>query len=67
MRAYRIMAETDDGFHTAFAGSNGDATKKRMEMAEALGIKKSAIDIAVVEIPTDKVGLLTYLNSLGLS
>lgn len=60
-RAYKIHGF---GF-TRFAGSQGDATKARMALAEQRGLKKLGIEISEVDIPTSKTELLPFLNNLA--
>ena len=64
MRAYEIHAKEGDMIVKRFAGSQSDATKLRMDVAEKTGIKKLSIEINEVDVPTDKVGLLGFLNTL---
>lgn len=61
MRAYELVR---NGAVLAFAGSQGEATKSRLALMHTHDIRRSEIDIKEAEIPTDKAGLLTYLNTL---
>jgi hypothetical protein len=50
---------------TRFAGSQAEATKTRMTLADEHGFKKSSLEIEPVEVPTGKAGLLEVLNELA--
>ena len=60
-RAYKIHGF---GF-VRFAGSQGEATKTRMALAEEHGLKKLGIEIEEVDVPTSKAELLPFLNELA--
>ncbi len=50
-----------------FCGTGADATAQRLSYFETFrenGLKKSDITIEQVDVPTDKPGLLAYLNGL---
>lgn len=65
MRAYQVKAILEDGTDAVrFAGSHGDASKARMALVEMHGVKKMSVTIDEGEIPTDKAGLLAFLNTL---
>ena len=55
---------TGFGF-TRYAGSQGEATKIRMALAEEHDLKKNSMTIEPVEVPTGKAGLLEVLNELA--
>jgi len=55
---------TGFGF-TRFAGSQGEATKIRMALADEHGLKKNSITIEAIEVPTNKADLLPFLNELA--
>ena len=59
------QVRSPDGKHVRFAGSHGDAVHARMEMATATSIGKLSITIEPVEVPTDKPGLIAFLNGLA--
>jgi len=62
-RAYKIHGF---GF-IRFAGSQSDATKTRMALADQHGLKKLDIEIEEVDIPTSKTELLPFLNALAIA
>lgn len=50
-----------------YAGTGAEATARRLSYFEAFrehGVKKSDITIEQVDVPTDKAGLLGYLNGI---
>lgn len=50
-----------------YAPTNADAVATRVDWFESYrdtGLKRSDIVIEVVDVPTDKAGLLAYLNGL---
>lgn len=64
MRAYKVTG-LGGGPRVAFAGSQGDASKARRAMAEKYNLRPQAeVTVEEVEIPTSKVDLLAFLNSL---
>jgi len=68
VRAYRIGATvTEDEERLAivrFGGSMKEATDARQSLVDAYGVKKSSVSIDEVDVPTDKPGLLRFLNEL---
>ena len=69
MKLYKITAPAaDDSNKIAFAGTQADARKVRIAFeAPFKELKpKERPDVAVeeVDVPTDKAGLLAYLNGL---
>ena len=66
MRAYDVKAVDDDDnlIGRRFGGSNADARAKRDDLIEKFDIKKSQVSIEETEIPTDKAGLLEFLNAV---
>lgn len=66
MRLYRVDPPEGSGVKPRFVGTNADATKARMAVFEELRphIRKDSIAITEVDVPTDKSGLLAFLNSL---
>jgi hypothetical protein len=56
--------KTPAGNVRRFAASHGDAVQVRKDMAEETGIGKLSITIAPVDVPTDKKGLIAFLNGL---
>lgn len=70
MRAYRVTAntkhaETGELMPThKFAGTQAEASKMRREMAERHGLRPLAdVSFEEVEVPTDKQGLIAFLNA----
>ena len=62
MKLYRITATQDDENHTAvWVGSQADAGKARKELV-AKGFKRAEINTEEVDVPTNKEGLLAFLN-----
>ena len=57
--------KSPDGKHVRFAGSMTDATHVRKALSDETGIGKLSITIAPVEVPTDKPGLIAFLNGLA--
>ena len=48
-----------------YAASHSEAVKIRMDLMAEMGLKRSAIDVAPVEVPTSKPDLLAWLNANG--
>ena len=48
-----------------YAASHNEAVKIRLALMEELGLKRSAIDVSPVEIPSSKPDLLAWLNVNG--
>lgn len=63
MRAYRIGAPS--AFR--FAGSQSDASKQKTELMETFSLKRTQVSVEEIEVPTDKVGLLEFLNKVAKS
>ncbi len=69
-RAYKVSAALpkEDGTTVPvvkFAGSQGDASKIRIAWRadnKKLGLKKDDVTIEAIELPTDKAGLIAWLN-----
>ena len=60
MRLYEISGEKTAGMTTRqYVGSQADAGKARKEM-KAAGV--TMIETAEIDVPTDKAGLLAFLN-----
>lgn len=69
MRAYRVAATdnfvaTDGAKTVAWAGSQSDAAKHKARLMEELGAKRNQIESEEIDIPTNKVELLAFLNGL---
>ena len=64
MRAYRLAADNGDGRTCVrFAGSQSEASAARRELMEACGVGMRAVALEEVDVPTDKKGLLAFLNA----
>ena len=66
MKLYTIHSAFDNS--TTYAGTQADARAKRIELEaphKALKPKdRPAVTVGEVDVPTDKAGLLAYLNKL---
>lgn len=65
MRLYRVTAKTEEKDVIRWAGTQQGAGEERAALAEEHGLKvRSKQDFVVeqVEVPTDKAGLLEWLN-----
>lgn len=68
MRLYEINASTNRvplKPVRIFVGAKAEGVAERKLLAE-MGFKRNEISEVEVEVPTDKQGLLTFLNSLAL-
>lgn len=65
MKLYRIVAAAPTGKETRWAGSQADAATARKTFNQT-GHKRDAITTEEVEVPTDKKGLLNWLNEQSL-
>lgn len=54
--------DTKEVLQTIWVGSKADAGKKRSELT-ASGVKRAQIETTPVDVPTNKAGLLEWLNS----
>ncbi|MDD2775548.1 MAG: hypothetical protein PHU06_06305 [Gallionella sp.] len=61
MRAYRVSNPSSPGKYT-YCGSMTEVSKAKAALKEA-GIKNADILVEDAEIPTDKAGLLAWLNA----
>lgn len=61
MRLHRITYARDDVDYQEFAGSDSDASKRSTELKKEGGLQGKP-ERAPVEIPTDKAGLIEWLN-----
>lgn len=64
MRLYRVSLRTEERLIQGFAGSQADASKARQTLVDKFGVRKAAVEIQEVDVPTQKAGLLDYLNKL---
>ena len=60
MKLYRVIGNSDKQ-KVIWVGSQSDAAKARKELM-AQGFKRAELLTEDVDIPTDKVGLLKWLN-----
>lgn len=67
MKLYRLEAtiNPDDGEapFVNWVGTQADVSKTRKQMMKDHGFKRSEIEVEEVEVPTNKVGLLEFLNN----
>lgn len=63
MRLYKITAQGDHKLvpTVLFAGSQADAASQRKALTEQ-GYKRASIETKEVEVPTNKQGLIDFLN-----
>jgi hypothetical protein len=45
-----------------WAGTQADARAAKQQMMEDFGLKRSQVDVDEEDVPTDKAGLLAFLN-----
>jgi hypothetical protein len=66
MRAYQVTAaDGDTTLATRYGSTQADARAKCDELVEQFNVKKSAVTIEEVEIPTAKADLLEFINDLA--
>jgi hypothetical protein len=61
MRAYAVTTTGTDP-RTAFAGSEVEARKIRMDWMSGLGLKRKDVEVKLIDIPTTKIELIGWLN-----
>lgn len=62
MNLYKQTAVVKDGrIVTQWAGSQGDASKQRSAWTKE-GVKRVDITTEIVDVPTNKAGLIEFLN-----
>lgn len=64
MRLYKLTGATDVPGGVRFAASQEAATQVRMAMMTELGLLRKSVSIEEVDCPTDKNGLIGFLNAL---
>lgn len=70
MRCYKVTADVDNGDGentikvTKYVGTNIDMHKARQQIVDDHNIKKKDLEVEQVDIPTDKSGLLDFINNL---
>lgn len=62
MRLYRITAKNDARNQTHWVGSQAEASAHRKQLT-AEGFKRAEITTEELDVPTDKKGLLDFLNN----
>lgn len=66
MKLYKTTAsqtiESDTDTKVRWAGSQAEAASDRKVFNSSLGFKRSEINTEEVDVPTDKKGLLAWLN-----
>ena len=63
MKLYRISGNSDKQ-RVIWVGSQSDAAKARKELIED-GFKRAELLTEDIDVPTNKEGLLDFLNGLG--
>ena len=65
MKLYRIVAASEKGADiiTRWVGTQSDAAKTRKELV-ADGFKRAELSTEEVDVPTNKEGLIAFLNGL---
>ena len=64
MRLYRVTANRSGHAATKFVGTRADVAKAKDEFAEKYGVRRNAdTSFEEVDVPTDKAGLLAFLNA----
>ena len=61
MKLYKIVGKTADKSKTVWTGSLADAGSTRVSMVSD-GFTRKEIETFTVDVPTDKAGLLNWLN-----
>ena len=71
MKLYLVTAEVDvseDGTkfdrHVVWGGSQAEAASARKELVDR-GARRKGVKTYAVDVPTDKTGLLQFLNDFG--
>lgn len=66
MRVYEVsVIEDDEVLGTRYAGTQADARATRDELMSKFGVKKKDVSIKEIEVPTDKAGLLEFINGVA--
>lgn len=65
MKLKKIIAESADGQRVVivWAGTNAEAASERKRLVSELGFKRAEVATVEVDVPTNKEGLLAFLNS----
>jgi hypothetical protein len=68
MKLYRVSLITEaGGAKTAkWVGSQDEATKQRMALMDAFGLKRKDVHIGQIDVPTTKADLIEWLNAKGV-
>ena len=62
MNCYQITSFLHGVASTRFVGSQAEAAARRAALVKA-GVHRANITTAMVEVPTDKKGLLAFINN----
>jgi hypothetical protein len=63
MKLQKITASQIGAVRTVFAGSQSEAAGLRKQLVSEGGYKRADITTTEVDVPTDKKGLLEWLNA----
>ena len=67
MRLYQVTARADGApARTAWVGSESDAARTRAALT-ADGFHRKDVSTLFVDVPTDKVGLIAFLNKQAVA
>lgn len=64
MKLYKLTLRNDEKSRVKWVGTQADAANTRKTWVTA-GAKRNDIDTEEVDVPTDKQGLLKFLNETG--
>lgn len=67
MRLYRVKAAGHDGVGptvTRYVGTQADCPEAKRQVSEITGVGVRSLTAEEVEVPTDKKGLLAFINKL---
>lgn len=63
MKLYKISTQHPEGNNKlVWVGTQADAAKTRKGLVEVDGFKRAQIATEEIDVPTDKAGLLAFLN-----
>lgn len=68
MKLYRTHVHTHPdviGPKPMWSGSKAEASKQRTQLCELHGLKRTQLETVEVEVPTNKVDLIDWLNRQG--
>lgn len=69
MRLYKVTCDVQEGFgvdvtYQTFAGTQADAAKARRALMAEHGVRFQDTTSDEVDVPTDKAGLLAFIDEL---